>query len=363
MSHSDQKHILVINPGSTTTKVAWFLDEHPLWKETISYSPEDFRTFSSSLDQIRLRCDDIQTLLDRKESDLSKLAAVVGRGGTFRPMESGTYRVNEFLIRDVMEGRVQADHISNIGVVLAYDFARKAGVSAFFVDPVCVDEFEPLARYSGMPELDRISLLHALNIKSAARKVAAELGNSISESSFIVAHLGGGISICAIKSGRMVDVNNANEEGPFSPERCGTLPASSLAKLCYSGKHDYPEIKRRIVGQGGLYAYLGTNDVQEVWQWIDEGNHEARIVLEAMIYQIAKEIGAMAAVLSGNVDAIILTGGICHDDRLMSWLQDRICFIAPVHRLPGEFEMEALAGGVLRVLQGEESEKEYPYGG
>jgi len=362
MSGSDPNHILVINPGSTSTKVAWFVNDRVSWQETLSYDPEDLQPFSSSLDQIDLRRNDIEALLAKKKADLSTLTALAARGGPLMPMESGTYRVNKSVIRDIMKGRVQADHISNIGAVLADYFAQEAGVPAFFVDPVCVDEFEPLARYSGMPELERRSLLHALNIKAAARKVAASLGKSFSQCHFIVAHMGGGISICAVQSGRMVDVNNANEEGPFSPERCGTLPVNSLAKLCYSGKYKYAEIKKRIVGHGGLSAYLGTHNIEKIWQWIDEGNHEAQMILEAMIYQIAKEIGAMASVLSGMVDAIILTGGISRDERLMRWLHDRISFIAPVHRLPGEFEMEALALGVLRVLSGEEAEKEYPYG-
>ncbi|MFC1568859.1 butyrate kinase [bacterium] len=357
----EDKNILVINPGSTSTKVAWFINDRSIWQETIQYTPEDLHSFHSSLDQIQLRQSDIQTILEQKQADLSVLSAVAGRGGPFRPMESGTYRVTEAVIQDIHEGRVQADHISNIGAILADYFAQRAGVIAFFVDPVCVDEFEPLARYSGMPELERKSLLHALNIKAAARQIASKLKKPLNECHFIIAHMGGGISICAIQCGRMVDVNNANEEGPFSPERCGTLPASSLAKLCFSGSIDYPALKKRIVGQGGMAAYLGTHDIQEVWQWIDEGNHEAQIVLQAMAYQIAKEIGAMATVLSGRVNAVILTGGLCRDDRLMTWVEERIRFIAPVYRLPGEFEMEALASGVLRVLRGEESEKEYPY--
>lgn len=361
MSDTSNINILVINPGSTSTKVAIYRDEVLQWQETLNYPIEDLKEYSSSLDQIQFREEDIQSLLNKKQVDMSSLSAVVGRGGPFRPMESGTYRVIKAVLQDVFEGRVLADHISNIGIILADHFAQKANVPAYFVDPVCVDEFEPLARYSGMPEIERRSLLHALNIKAVARKTAEKIGKAIDELDCIVAHLGGGISICALKMGRMVDVNNANEEGPFSPERCGTLPSSSLAKLCFSGKYDYTTIKKRIVGQGGLSAYLGTNDLREVWQWIDGGAHEAQIVLEAMAYQIAKEIGAMATVLSGHVDAVILTGGVCRDERLMEWVEKRICFIAPVYRWPGEFEMEALALGVLRVLRGEEAEKEYPY--
>jgi butyrate kinase len=357
---SPRKAILVINPGSTSTKVAWFRENEKLWQESLSYLSAELQACQSAMDQLDLRREDITRLLEKRQADLSELAAVAGRGGPFRPMESGTYRVSESLIEAIRQGQVLADHISNLGAVLAYDFAARAGVPAYFVDPVCVDEFEALARYSGMPELERRSLLHALNIKAVARQTAQDLNRPLNSLNLIVAHLGGGISVCAMKEGRMVDVNNANEEGPFSPERCGTLPASSLAKLCYSGKITYSDMKRRIVGQGGLTAYLGTNDLQEIWQWIDEGNHEAQIVLEAMAYQIAKEIGCMSTVLFGRVDAIVLTGGLSHDSRLMKWIEERVRFIAPVTCLPGEAEMEALAAGVLRVLNGEEEEKEIP---
>jgi len=360
MSHSETKKILVINPGSTSTKIAWFSDENAVWQETIYYTTEDLKSCRTSIDQIKFRQKDIQAVLDKREADISQLSAVAGRGGPFRPMQSGTYAVTDRLIRDIREGHVLADHISNIGVILADHFARLAGVSAYFVDPVCVDEFDPVARYSGLPELERRSLLHALNIKAVARATAAEMGKSLSECQFVIAHLGGGISVCAMRAGRMVDVNNANEEGPFSPERCGTLPVSSLVRLCYSETYDYPSLKKRMIGQGGLSAYLGTNDVREIWQWIDDGNHESQIILKAMVYQIAKEIGAMAAALSGRVDAVVLTGGLSKDERLMQWLEDHVKFIAPVRRMAGEFEMEALASGVLRVLRGEEEEAEYP---
>ena len=349
--------ILVINPGSTSTKVAWFQEKDKLWQEILTYSPAGLRNFKSAMDQYTLRRNDIRQLLDRRQADWSGLSAVAGRGGPFRPMESGTYRVSESLLEQIRQGRVLADHISNLGVVLAHEFAALAGVPAYFVDPVCVDEFEKPARYSGMPELERRSLLHALNIKAAARQTAGRLNRPLDAMNMIVAHLGGGISVCAMKKGRMIDVNNANEEGPFSPERCGTLPASSLARLCYSGEVEYSDMKRRIVGQGGLTAYLGTSDLREISRRIGEGDREAQTVLEAMAYQIAKEIGSMAAVLSGRVDAVVLTGGL---SRLTAWIGERVRFIAPVTCLPGETEMEALAAGVLRVLNGEEEEKEIP---
>ena len=231
---------------------------------------------------------DIEKLLREKEVSLKSLSAVVGRGGPFKPLESGTYRIVENLLEDIKADRVQAEHISNIGVLLAHDIAQRAGVPAFFVDPVSVDEFRPIARISGVPELERISLIHTLNVKATAHRAARDLRRSLSDMNLIVAHLGGGISICPIEKGRLIDVNNANEEGPFSPERSGSLPVSSLVKLCYSGKFDYSEMWKRLIGNGGLVAYLGSNDSIEIEKRIEEGDEEAKHVYEAMAYQIAK---------------------------------------------------------------------------
>ena len=306
-----------------------------------------------------MRRKDVEGIIRERNLDLQSLSAVVGRGGPFKPLESGTYKVSDKLLYDVKIGNVQADHISNIGVLLAHEIAEKAGVFAFFVDPVSVDEFEPVARISGIPELERKSLLHALNVKATAYKAAKDLGRSLSELNLIVAHLGGGISICPIRKGRIVDVNNANEGGPFSPERAGSLPVSSLVKLCYSEKFTYPEMKRRIVGNGGLVAYLGTNDIREVEKRIAEGDAKAKLIYQAMAYQIAKEIGSMAAVLNGEIDAILLTGGAAHSSMLTGWIKEKVSFLGPIYVYPGENEMEALAMGVLRVLKGEEQLKEY----
>ncbi len=351
--------ILVINPGSTSTKVALYEEEKPLWSETISYKKEELSRFERILDQFEMRQKDVEKIIQEKNLDLESLSAVVGRGGPFKSLESGTYKVSEKLLMDVRNGNVQADHISNIGVLLAHEIAEAADVPAFFVDPVSVDEFEPVARISGIPELERKSLLHALNVKATAYKAAKDMGRSLSELNLIVAHLGGGISICSIRKGRIIDVNNANEGGPFSPERAGSLPVSSLAKLCYSEKFTYPEMKKRLVGNGGLVAYLGTNDTREVERRIAEGDEKAKLIYQAMAYQIAKEIGSMAAVLNGEIDAILLTGGVTHSSMLTGWIKEKVSFLGPIYAYPGENEMEALAMGVLRVLNGEEQVKEY----
>ena len=351
--------ILVINPGSTSTKVALYKGDKSVWNETLAYSNEQLAGFEKIIDQLEMRRLDVEKTLHKKKLDVKSLSAVVGRGGPFKPLESGTYKVSEDLLRDIRSGNVQAEHISNIGALLAHEIAEQAGVPAFFVDPVSVDEFEPVARISGIPELERKSLLHALNIKATAHRAAKDLGRSLSDLNLIVVHLGGGISICPIRKGRVIDANNANEGGPFSPERSGSLPVSSLAKLCYSGTFSYAEMKKRLVGNGGLIAHLGTNDSIEIERRIEAGDKQARLVYEAMAYQIAKEIGAMATVLKGEVDAILLTGGLAKSDVLIHWIKERVAFLAPVVVYAGENEMEALALGALRVLKGEEEAKTY----
>ncbi len=352
--------ILVINPGSTSTKVALYGDVIPIWSETIKYDQTDLAEFNQVIDQFPMRRDDLLKTIHSKELDLSSLSAVVGRGGPFKQLESGTYSINDCLLNDIRKGNVQAEHISNIGALLAHEIAGEAGgIPAFFVDPVSVDEFEPLARISGLPELERKSLLHALNIKATAYKAAKDLGRPLTDLNLIVAHLGGGISICPLRKGRIVDANNANEGGPFSPERVGAIPVSSLAKLCYSNQYTFPEMKKRLVGNGGLIAHLGTNDSIEIENRIASGDEKARLIYEAMGYQIAKEIGAMSTVLNGEVDAILITGGLAKSDMLVEWITNRVSFIAPVKLYPGENEMESLAQGAFRVLNGEEEAKAY----
>ncbi|MFO7889215.1 MAG: butyrate kinase [bacterium] len=355
----DKYRILVINPGSTSTKVALYENDKEIWNESIYYTKDELSRYNTIIDQFDLRKNDIYTLIDKKQLNLSDLNAVVGRGGPFKPLKSGTYKISNDVLEDVRNGKVQAEHISNIGVLLAHEIAEKASIPSFFVDPVSVDEFEPVARISGIPELERKSLLHALNVKATAHIAAREMGKSLDTLNLIVAHLGGGISICPLKKGRVIDVNNANEGGPFSPERAGSLPSSSLVKLCFSEKFTYKELKKRLVGNGGLIAYLGTNDLDEVLEKINTGDKQAKLILDAMIYQISKEIGAMAAVLRGKVDAILLTGGIAHQDYVVKGITEMVEFITEVRVYAGENEMKSLAQGVLRVMKGEEEDLEY----
>jgi len=355
----DKYRILVVNPGSTSTKVALFENNKEIWNESLSYTKDELSRYNTIIDQFDLRKEDIHKLIDKKQLNLSDLEAVVGRGGPFKPLKSGTYAISKDVLEDVRNGKVQAEHISNIGVLLAYQIAEEANIPCFFVDPVSVDEFEPVARISGIPELERKSLLHALNIKATAHIAAKEMGKPLDSLNLIIAHLGGGISICPLKKGRIVDVNNANEGGPFSPERAGTLPSSSLVKLCFSGQFTYDQLKKRVVGNGGLTAYLGTNDLDEVLEKVNKGDTKAKLILDAMVYQICKEIGAMAVVLKGNVDAILLTGGIAHQDYVVRGITEIVNFIAQVRVYAGENEMKSLAQGVLRVMRGEEEALEY----
>jgi len=350
--------ILVINPGSTSTKIAVFEDGRSVLDETITYSKDTLEKYDSVLEQRKMREQDIKNVL-KKTVNIKDLDAVVGRGGLLRPLESGTYRVTEKMVNDIMNGRVQADHASNIGAVLAYDIAAEVDIPAFIADPVCVDELDDIARISGIPDIERKSLLHTLNVRAVALQAANEMGKNLNELNLIVAHLGGGITICPIRHGRIVDVNNAIEEGPFSPARAGGLPAFSLTKLCYSGKYTEKEMKRKLVGGGGLVAYLGTNSLEDIEKKIDQGDENAQLIFEAMAYQIAKEIGAMATVLKGVVDKIIITGGCAHSEKLVNLIKERISFIATVLVYPGAFEMQALADAALRVLKGVGKEKVY----
>ena len=350
--------ILVINPGSTSTKVALYEGERLRAEAVLRHSDEELRRFPDILDQLPLRLRAVEEFLQQQGVTEEDLDAVVGRGGLLRPVEGGTYRVNQAMLKDAREGR-QGKHPSNLGCILAHEIARRRNIPAFVVDPVSVDEFEPLARYSGHPLLERKCLSHALNLHAVARKVAAELGVPYGESRFVVAHLGGGISVAAMKGGRIIDVNDASSAGPFSPDRTGTLPLQGFIDLCFSGRYTKDQIKRMVMGEGGLKAYLGTADAQEVERRIQAGDQKAREVMEAMAYQIAKEIGAMATVLYGKLHAVVLTGGLARYGRLVSWIRQRVEFIGPVKLVPGEFEMEALALGALRVLRGEEKAREY----
>jgi len=351
--------ILVINPGSTSTKVAVFKDKEPVFTETLRHSSEELAKYKSIIDQFEFRTQAILNMLKEKGISLSEIDAIVGRGGLLKPIESGTYIVNEKMIEDLKKAE-RGEHASNLGGIIAYTLAKEHDIEAYIVDPVVVDELEDIARITGMPEIEKSSIFHALNQKAIARRLAADLNKKYEEVNLIIAHLGGGISIGAHKHGRVVDVNDAlNGEGPFSPERAGGLPVLDLVKLCYSGKYTYQEMKKRLIGQGGIVAHLGTNDVREVYKKIKEGDKKAELVLEAMAYQTAKEIGAMAVVLKGQVDAIGITGGIAYNEDFVKRISERVKFIAPIYVYPGEDEMSALAQGAYRVLSGEEKAKMY----
>ena len=352
------KTILAINPGATSTKYAVFEGEKILLKTTIEHQGSGLQNFERVFDQYQYRLNIITEGLAEAGISLESLDGVVGRGGLLKPLMGGTYAVNEIMVEDLKKAE-RGEHASNLGAVMAYNLAKELGIPAFIVDPVSVDEMAPEARLSGFPELPRVSMSHALNSKAVARTVAKEMGKEYHEVNFVVAHLGTGVSISPHQKGRMIDVNNAQEEGPFSPDRCGGLPAKALSKLCYSGKYTEQELMKRIMGSGGMYAYLGTKDIREAEKRAADGDGEASVVLDAMAYQVAKEIGAMSAVLAGDVDGIILTGGIAYSKRIVAAITNRVQFIAPIFVVPGEEELEALAQGAIRVLQGQEKFQKY----
>ncbi|TGY42051.1 butyrate kinase [Clostridium sartagoforme] len=351
--------LLIINPGSTSTKIGVYEDTKELFEETLRHSSEEIGKYETIFDQIDFRKEIIVNILKEKNFDLNTLDAIVGRGGMLRPMESGTYKVNDTMLEDLKVG-VQGQHASNLGGILADRIAKELNIPAFIVDPVVVDELDEVARVSGVPELPRLSKFHALNQKAVAKRYAKENNIRYSDLNLIVVHMGGGVSVGAHKKGRVVDVNNALDgEGPFSPERAGTVPVGDLIKLCYSNKYTEKEMYSKIIGKGGYVAYLNTNDARDVLKLVEEGDKEAKLYLDAFIYQIAKAVGANATVLEGKVDSIILTGGIAYSDVVVEALKARIGWIANVTVYPGEDELLALAEGALRVLNGEEEAKEY----
>ncbi len=352
------KLILVINPGSTSTKVALFKKTENVIQNNLTHSAEEIAKFERVSDQLEMRQALIEDWMKEEGYQLSDLEAVVGRGGLLRSMPGGTYEVTSKMKEDLIAAH-RGEHASNLGGLIADKIAEKAGVKSYIVDPVAVDEFEDIARISGIPQIERISLGHALNVKAVGRKAAKELGKGLDEVNLIVAHIGGGISICPLRKGKAIDYNNANEMGPFSPERTGGLPCGDLVKLCFSGKYTLAEMKKKISGKGGLVAYLGTNDAREVQKLIDAGDEKAKLIFSAMAYQIAKEIGQMATVLKGEVDAIVMTGGVSYSENLTNQVKEMVSFIAPYMVIPGEDEMLALAEGTVRVLNGEEKAKIY----
>lgn len=351
--------MLIINPGSTSTKIGVFEDDKPILVETLRHPSEEIEKYETIYDQFSFRKEVIMNVLKDKDFDISTLKAVVGRGGLLKPITGGTYEVNAVMLEDLKIG-VLGQHASNLGGAIANEIAKHLGVPAFIVDPVVVDEMEEVARISGMPEIERKSIFHALNQKAVAKRYAKETGKTYEELNLIIAHLGGGVSVGAHKGGRVIDVNNALDgEGPFSPERSGGVPVGDLVKLCYSGKYSIEDIKKKITGKGGFVAYLNTNNAIEVDKAAAAGDEKAKLIFEAMGYQVAKEIGKCSAVLCGKVDAIILTGGIAYGKAMVSYIKERVEFIAPVVVYPGEDELLALAEGALRVLKGEEQAKIY----
>jgi butyrate kinase len=351
--------LLIINPGSTSTKIGVYDDENPIIVETIRHSSEEIEKFKSIYDQFEFRKETILNILQEKSFDIASLDAVVGRGGLLKPIEGGTYKVNESMLQDLKVG-VLGQHASNLGGIIGNEIAKSLKIPSFIVDPVVVDELEEVARISGIPEIQRVSIFHALNQKAVAKRYANETSRKYEDINVIVAHMGGGISVGAHKNGRVVDVNNALDgEGPFSPERSGGLPVGDLVKLCYSGKYTYEEVKKMINGKGGYVAHYNTNDARVIAQAMREGDKKAELLLKAMAYQVAKEIGKCAAVLCGKVDAIILTGGIAYGKEIVECITERVAFVAPVIVYPGEDELLALAQGGLRVLMGEEEAKVY----
>lgn len=351
--------VLAINPGSTSTKIAVFLNEDLIMEKTLRHSTEEIQKYDSVFSQKSFRKEVIIESLVEVGISPHSFDAIVGRGGLLKPMEGGTYEVNEAMIADLASGE-RGEHASNLGGIIAKEIADMAVVPAFIVDPVVVDEMDDIARISGIPEIERISIFHALNQKAVARRYAKSIGKSYEDINVVVAHLGGGISTGAHRRGRVVDVNNALDgEGAFSPERAGSLPVGQLINMCYDEKYTKDYLKKRIKGNGGLVAYLNTNDAREVEDMIKKGDEKAALIYEAMAYQVAKDIGASVAVLSCDVDAIILTGGIAYSEMMTGWIEDRVSKMAEVVIYPGEDEMIALAEGALRVLYKEEEAKEY----
>jgi butyrate kinase len=358
MTVKDKSLILVINPGSTSTKIALFSGKRKTIEQNMRHSRELFDGVKTLWDQFPFRLAAVESFIEANLISGKAIAAVVGRGGLLKPLRRGTYLVDENMISDARKG-VRGAHVSNLGCALAFEIAEKFHCRAYTVDPVSVDEFEPLARYSGHPFIERRSLAHSLSLRAAALWASEQLSLDIEQANFVVAHLGGGISVAPVKGGRVIDVNDASSDGPFSPERTGGLPLQPFIELCFSGKYSEGQMKKMVMGEGGLKAYLGTTDVEEIEKRISRGDRKAREVFEAMAYQIAKEIGAMATVLCGEINGIVLTGGLVHSVRLVTLVKERVRFIAPLLVLEGELEMEALAYGVLRVLEGREELKYY----
>lgn len=351
--------LLIINPGSTSTKIGVYEGEKEVLEETLRHSAEEILKYDTIFDQLDFRKEVILKVLKEKGIDINELDAVVGRGGMLKPIEGGTYEVNEAMVEDLKVG-VQGPHASNLGGILSNEIAKEIGKRAFIVDPVVVDEMEEVARLSGVPELPRKSKFHALNQKAVAKRYAKEHNTSYEDVNLIVVHMGGGVSVGAHKKGRVIDVNNALDgDGPFSPERAGGVPSGELLEMCFSGKYSKEEVYKKLVGKGGFVAYANTNDARDLIKLSQEGDEKGSLIFNAFIYQIAKEIGSMAVVLDGEVNAIVLTGGIAYSDYVTNAINKKVKWIAPMVVYGGEDELLALAQGAIRVLDSVEEAKVY----
>lgn len=351
-------NVLVINPGSTSTKIALFQNKDKIFEKKVIHSAESLRQYPAILAQFDFRYEEVLKAIEESGVSIQDLSAVVGRGGFLRPIPSGTYEVNDKMTEDLKASREQ--HASTLGALIAKKIADRINKKAYIVDPIVVDELEEIARVSGLNGVNRKSIFHALNHKAIARKTAAGLGKEYSECNLVIAHMGGGISVGAHQRGKIIDVNNALDgEGAFSPERSGNVPMGDVIRMCFSGEYTLQEMLGKITGNGGIVSYFGINDMREIEAKAEHKDEEACFYMEAMSYQIAKEIGAYATVLKGKVDAIALTGGLAFSEPITKSVTERVEFIAPIHIYPGEDEMEALAEGGLRILKEEEIAKEY----
>lgn len=355
----NRESVFVINPGSTSTRIGVFQSSGRSRAGTLEHGRDELDRFERVLDQLDWRDREITRFAAKKRLDMHDLAAVAGRAGLLRPVPGGTYRVTHAMCADLEQAKY-GEHAGNLGPLLARRFAGRHGVPAFVVDPVTTDEFDPPSRLSGVPGIERRCRNHTLNIKATARRTAKRLGKDLAETRLVAAHMGGGISVCALRKGRIVDSTDALlGEGPFSTERAGTLPLAGMIELCFEEGQTREEIVKRLSRASGLKGYLGTGSLPEVYDSIDRGDVEARLVLDAMVLQIVKWIGAMTAVLEGRPDAIILTGGMAHSERIVAEITGCVSALAPVQVFPGSLEMEALAEGVFRVLRGEEDALTY----
>ncbi len=354
-----ENNILVINPGSTSTKLALYQGQQEVMASTIEHSQEELAGFEKITDQLDLRVKYIREFLKDNSVSIKDINSVVGRGGLLKPIPGGTYKVNDKMLEDLKAG-LQGEHASNLGGLIADSLAEEAEGKAFIVDPVVVDELKDLARLSGHPLFERKSIFHALNQKAVARNYASDIDKNYDEITVIVAHLGGGISVGLHHQGKVIDVNNALAgEGPYSPNRSGGLPTLDLANYCYNPDNNYSDVKKKLLGAGGVVAYLNTNDMREVEKKAAAGDEEADLIYCGMAYQTAKEIGSLGPVVNGKIDAILLTGGIAYSDYFVSQVKEQVSYLAPVKIYPGEEEMSALAAGAERVLTGQEEAKTY----